>query len=174
MTDRFCPYCGQGNAGDYAFCKRCGKALPTLEEVAAPAQRVAPTQPVPPTDPTAVAASMNAQMADMLGQMGVATGMATGMGARAKPKKSRTLLLGLAAVAAGILVLVFSAQIALQISQIIGTPEANPNDPNNLASYYYGSFAQFGMGGVGFGLLAFGGNVLRRVFLRAAGAGGFG
>jgi len=48
-TSRFCPFCGTANEPEYAFCHRCGKALPPAAATAAGAASLAP--PPPPDEP---------------------------------------------------------------------------------------------------------------------------
>ncbi|HLE46294.1 MAG TPA: zinc ribbon domain-containing protein [Thermoplasmata archaeon] len=54
---RPCPYCGVWNSLEFAYCQRCGRALPPLENLAAPAPPAPavpqPARPLPPP-PTAV------------------------------------------------------------------------------------------------------------------------
>ena len=58
LTDLFCPFCGQPNAANFRFCRKCGKALPDAASAdaseslsqAAEAPQAVMVPPLPPDD----------------------------------------------------------------------------------------------------------------------------
>ena len=65
MPGRFCPFCGQDNAAEYAFCQRCGKPLPPpLSPAPAAPAPVPPGASPPPPQPPAAAQLQTAEEID--------------------------------------------------------------------------------------------------------------